>query len=347
MHVHRLTSVDGEIVFDMDPDVVSPAAGGTRMADGVTVEEVAILARAMTYKFAAFELRMGGAKAGIRPRLLEDRDETMRAYIEEITPLDRDEVFFTGPDLGTTHNDFAPFEEDNVYFAMEVDGVTIEEVAAGRGVAAAAEAWLSGLDGRSVAIEGFGTAGGGVAREIVRRGGKVVAVSTERGAIADAAGFDLDELFYARSQHGDGFVHQLDYEVHLPRELHELPVDVLVPGARVGVYDAETAKRVQARLIAPVANAPYTRDGLDTLRAAGVDALPDFVCNAGTTLVYTAPRGLTAAEVLARSDRLISERIDAARRSKMDPIDYAVTLAETFMATWIPDEQMPDGPALA
>ena len=37
------------------------AAGGTRMAPGVTEEEVAGLARAMTYKFAVYGHRIGRA----------------------------------------------------------------------------------------------------------------------------------------------------------------------------------------------------------------------------------------------------------------------------------------------
>lgn len=346
MHVHHLTSVDGEIVFDMDPDVVSPAAGGTRLAAGVTIDEVAALARAMTYKFSAFEIRMGGAKAGIRPRLLSSRAETIAAYVDEVRPLVEQRRFLTGPDIGTYHDDFVSLDDGRL-FDQSVGGVPVEDLITGRGVVAAAEAWLGSLDGRTVAIEGFGTVGGGVARDVVRRGGRVVAVSTERGAVAEGRGFDLDELFEARAAHGDEFVHRLDREVHLPRELHELPVDVLVPGARVGVYTAELGDKVQAAVIAPAANVPYTAAGLDVLRGNRVVCLPDFVCNAGATLGYTAPRGLTPEEVLGRVDRMIGERIEGARLAKMDPIAYAAILADTFLATWIPADQLPDGPPLA
>lgn len=348
MHVHHLTSVDGEIVFDMDPDVVSPAAGGTRLADGVTVAEVALLARAMTYKFAAFEIRIGGAKAGIRPRLLDSRSETMAAFVEEVSPLVESRRFLTSADLGTTHADFAALSGGTPsVFDAAVDGVPLEHLVTGRGVVAAAAAWFGGVDGRRVAIEGFGTAGGSVAREVVRRGGRVVAVSTIRGAIADGGGFDLEELFGARATHGDEFVHHLGRDVHLPRELHELPVDIIVPGARTGVYTPELAHRVQAEVIAPAANVPYTKAGLDVLRSEGVVCLPDFVCNAGAVLGFQSPRGLTPEEVLGRIDRMVGERIEAARLAKMDPIEHAAVLAETFLATWVPADQRPEGVALA
>ncbi len=352
VHVHHLTSVDGEIVFDMDPDVVGPAAGGTRLVEGVTVDEVALLARAMTYKFAAFERRLAGAKAGIRPRLLDSRAETVGRYVEEIRPLVQSERFLTGADMGTVTEDFATLEADPLVVALfrtEVDGVGFEELVTGRGVVAAAAAWLGrdDLAGTTVAIEGFGKVGHGVAREVVRRGGRIVAVSTVRGAVARASGFDVEELLAARDEHGESFPLHLGLDVHPARELHELPVDVLVPGARTGVLDGDLAARVQARVVAPAANVPYTAAGLAALRAAGVVALPDFVCNAGATLAYETTPGLPAHEVLAAAERRIVERITAARLARMDPIAHATTLADTFLATWVPADQRPDGPALA
>lgn len=348
MHVHHLRSVDGEIVFDLDPEVVRPAAGGTRMADDVTVDELALLARAMTYEMAAFEARIGGATAGIRPRLLDTRTETIARYVDEIRPLVEEGRFITNADIGTSAADFAtlagagPSTFDHV-----VDGVGFDELVTGRGVVVAAEAWLGSLDGRTVAVEGFGKVGHGVVMEAIRRGGRVVAVSTQRGAVASAAGFDVDELVDARAEHGESFVHHLGLDVHPPRELHELRVDVLVPGARVGVLDADLARRVQARVVAPAAHVPYTSGGLDVLRRSSVAALPDFVCNGGAVLAHLASPALTPQEVLRAVDRQIGERIRAAKLSKVDPFRYASLLADTFLSTWVPAELRPDGPALA
>lgn len=349
MHVHHLRSVDGEIVYDLDPDVVAPAAGGTRMADDVTVDELGLLARAMTYKLATFEARIGGAKAGIRPRLLDSRSETLTRYCDEVRPLVQAGRFLTGADLGTASADFASLEDraGPSVFDHVVDGVGFEELVTGRGVVAAAEAWLRSLEGRTVAVEGFGKVGHGVARDVVRRGGRVVAISTLRGAVARSDGFDVDELVAARAEHGEAFVHHLGLEVHLPRELHELRVDVLVPGARTGVYDAQLAGRVQAAVIAPAANVPYTKEGFEVLRRNGVVALPDFVCNGGAVLAHRASPGLTPEEVLRAVDREVGARIEAARLAKVEPFRHATLLAETFLSTWVPAELRPDGPALA
>src|SRR3546814_7688442 len=148
---------DGEIVFDMDPEVVAPTAGGTRMVEDVTVDELALLARAMTYKLAVFEGRIGGAKAGIRPRLLDSRAQTLERYCDEVRPLVHAGTFLTGADLGTTTADFVSLEDGTPsVFDEVIDGVGFAELVTGRGVVAAAEAWLGPLEGRTVALEGFG-----------------------------------------------------------------------------------------------------------------------------------------------------------------------------------------------
>ena len=113
--------------------------------------------------------------------------------------------------MGTSEEDFAPLRERRAAPAAmhaAVDGVPFEDVLTGYGVTVAAETALragrgGGWEGRSVAIEGFGKVGGGVAREVVNRGGRVVAVSTVAGCIADSSGLDVERLLALRRAHGD------------------------------------------------------------------------------------------------------------------------------------------------
>ena len=91
-------------------------------------------------------------------------------------------------------------------------------------VAAAADAALDatsgwGLDGRRVAIEGFGKVGGGVAREVTRRGARVVAVSTVAGCISDQSGLDVELLLALRRVHGDACVARYGRPVEPPDHL--------------------------------------------------------------------------------------------------------------------------------
>src|SRR5271165_2772059 len=85
--VLKLASVPGFIVFDLPG--ARAAAGGTRLAPGITVAEVALLARAMTYKFAVLGAQVGGAKAGIEgdPADRAGRADQMARYCKEISSL--------------------------------------------------------------------------------------------------------------------------------------------------------------------------------------------------------------------------------------------------------------------
>ena len=210
----ELGSVPGFLVFDLPGAPVS--AGGTRLAPDVGAAEVALLARAMTYKFGALGFEVAGAKAGVRgdPADRAGKAALMARFCAEVGPLVDAGRFLTGPDMGTSEEDFAPLREGRPSpAAMRAvpGGVPFEDVLTGYGVAAAAEAalgaeWGWGWDSRSVAIEGFGKVGGGVAREVIRRGGRVVAVSTVAGCVADPSGLDVELLLALRREHGDACV---------------------------------------------------------------------------------------------------------------------------------------------
>src|SRR5262245_60075483 len=104
MPVMALRSVEGFIAFDLENCRVN--AGGTRLAPDVDEREARLLARAMTYKFAALGLQMGGAKAVIRGDASE-RATLLRRYCDEIRAMVETARFLTGPDLGTFESDFA------------------------------------------------------------------------------------------------------------------------------------------------------------------------------------------------------------------------------------------------
>ncbi|MGH7805406.1 MAG: Glu/Leu/Phe/Val dehydrogenase dimerization domain-containing protein, partial [Candidatus Binatia bacterium] len=183
MRLVRLTTVDAFVAFDLDDCETN--AGGTRFAPDVTEHEVKLLARAMTYKYAALGLRMGGAKGAVRGEAAE-RESLMRRYCDEIRPLSETMRFLTGPDLGTFETDFATLRPTgNAFSAMTtaMDGIPFEDIVTGFGVVAAAETALGSLAGTTFAIEGFGKVGGGVAREAVRRGARVTAISTIEGLV--------------------------------------------------------------------------------------------------------------------------------------------------------------------
>jgi glutamate dehydrogenase (NAD(P)+) len=346
MRMLELERVDGEIVFDLE---CPTSGGGTRMAPDVTPEETALLARAMTYKLAILRQPMGGAKAGIRAGQA-DRDAVLARYIAEIRPLVERQEFLTASDLGTQPQDFAGLGSGPTRLHdQDETGATLDAVLTGLGVAVAADAAVGGLAGATLAIEGFGKVGSTTATEAVRLGGTVVALSTLHGAVVDPGGLDVGELLRLRRDHGDRCVEHLGRPVQPPAALYEAPADVLVPGARTGVLDAARAAVVPARVVAPVANVPYTADGLAALEANGVVALADFVCNAGATVGYLAEltgEVGTAEDLRAAVAATVRAAIVDAAQDPRGSFAGSCAAAEEYLRTWRDPAGMPDGPPL-
>jgi glutamate dehydrogenase/leucine dehydrogenase len=343
--VIELSSVPGFVVFDLPG--APESAGGTRLAPDVSVAEVALLARAMTYKYAALDVQMGGAKAGVRgdPADRAGKAALMARFCAEIAPLADTGRLLTGPDMGTAEEDFAPLRKHRATpaaISAVVDGVPFEDLLTGYGVAAGAEAalndrWGGGWDGRSAAIEGFGKVGGGVAREVTRRGGRVTAVSTVAGCLADPAGLDVERLLDLRRVHGDACVQHYGRPTRPPGELFTaVEADVVVPGTRPGAISSRTAAALPAgvRVVAPAANVPYTVLGAEVLRQRGIVALPDFVCNAGAVIGYRSAADATPDEVLASVQATITGLILEALPHPSGPLVGACERAGRFLRGW-------------
>jgi glutamate dehydrogenase/leucine dehydrogenase len=269
----------------------------------------------------------------------------MARYCAEIRPLAEAGRFLTGPDMGTFEEDFRPLRERRAApaaISAIVDGVPFEDVLTGYGVVVAAQTALGsgpggGLAGRAVAIEGFGKVGGGVAREVVRRGGRVAAVSTLAGCVTDPSGLDVERLLALRRVHGDACVAHYGPPPGPPGVLFtEVEADVVVPGTRPGVISRRVAESLPpaVRVVAPAANVPYTRDGADALHQRGIAALPDFVCNAGAVIGYRSALQASPETVLADVGRRITELTSEAMSHQGGPIAGACERVTAFLRGW-------------
>src|SRR3989338_8140381 len=78
-------------VVVLDNTSLGPAKGGIRMTPTVSIDEVARLARAMTWKCALAGLPFGGGKSGIiaDPGTMsqKQKDEIIAAFAEAIKPI--------------------------------------------------------------------------------------------------------------------------------------------------------------------------------------------------------------------------------------------------------------------
>ena len=279
----RRTGMKGVLVIDNTARGMGK--GGTRMSPTLTVEEVARLARVMTWKWAGVDLFFGGAKAGIRfdPRS-QDKEAALRAFVRALSNEIPHE-YVIGLDMGLTERDAAIVQDElrdrgaAIGTPLELGGVPYDQLGVtGFGVAEATDA-VTELAGKSVAIQGFGAVGRAAARRFVELGATVVAVSTACGALGDPDGLDVGALLAVP---GDQTVREYSggQRLELGAELL-VQADVLVPSAIQDVIDGSLAEQVRAGVVVEGANMPTNAAAQDVLAARGVTVLPDIVANAG------------------------------------------------------------------
>ncbi|WP_338894806.1 Glu/Leu/Phe/Val dehydrogenase dimerization domain-containing protein [Streptomyces sp. TG1A-60] len=344
----HVTGRRGFLVIDRLVRGVS--SGGLRMRPGCTLDEVAALARGMTMKEALHYdpegryVPLGGAKGGIDcdPRAQEAYGVLVR-YLRAMRPY-IENFWTTGEDLGITHDlvDRAAGEAglvstiQAVYpllddewtarqrlvdaFAVEVDGIGLDELVGGCGVA---ESVLTSLDrtgtpytGTRVAVQGLGTMGGATARFLARAGLTIVAVADIKGTVTNPAGLDVEALLAARDPHGT-----VDRSVLRPDDRETsgdawltADVDVLIPAAVSYAIAPSRQARITARLIVEAANMPVLPQAEELLAARGVTVLPDVVVNSGTNAWWWwtlfGDIGPTADEAFAHTRRSMRALVD-------------------------------------
>ena len=280
-----------------------PMKGGLRYHPSVDMEDAAGLASLMTWKTAVVDLPYGGAKGGIccDPTTLSpgELERLTRKFVQKIHDVIGPQLDIPAPDVNTNAEVMAwimsEYSRIHGFSPAVVTGKPLElhgspgrEEATGLGAVYIIEDALQDA-GRSIqdssfAIQGFGNVGSHLARCVHDRGGRVVAVSGSRGGRADPAGLDVPALVeYARR---GGRV--ADFPGGRPvsnQELLAIQCDVLVPAALEDVFDAASARTVEASMIVEAANGPTTPEADEAFVARGVTVIPDILANAGGVTV--------------------------------------------------------------
>ena len=185
MRIHKLSSTDAFVAFDLDD---TPSVGVTRLARKVLTDGAELLARSTTYAFASFGIQMGGASAGINAEG-DARDPAVAAFVEEMRAAVAEGRWATDPALGLTEADLAPLRIDDRRPA-ELWTAGLAPTLTGQGaVAAAGAARDGGLAGATCAFVGKGPVVD-AAREAAEAAGATVAEG-------DAVDTTADVLFLA------------------------------------------------------------------------------------------------------------------------------------------------------
>ena len=280
-----------------------PFKGGLRYHPHVDQDESRALASLMTWKTAVVDLPYGGGKGGMNcdPAKLSrgELERLTRKFVQKIHDFIGPDKDIPAPDVGTDAqvmawimNEYAKFHGFQPACVtgkpVELHGSAGREAATGFGIVIVTREMLKTLDqtiaGTSFAIQGFGNVGSNTARLLHAQGAKILAVSDATGAVIHRDGLDITELvaYVAKNRKIAGFP---GGEAATNEALLTMPVDVLIPAALGGVFDAKLAKEVQAKVIVEAANGPTWPEADEVFNSRGIPVVPDILANAGGVIV--------------------------------------------------------------
>ena len=281
-----------------------PSKGGIRYHHEVTLEETKALAMWMTWKCALMGLPFGGAKGGVvvNPKELSvsELERMTRRYTTEIINFIGPEADIPAPDVGTSPREMAwifdTYSMNKGYSVLgvvtgkplEVGGSVGRVEATARGAAFCVREALRkqdlSIEGRRVAVQGFGNVGSNLALILADQGATIVALSDSQGGVYNADGIDVRAALAHKQDTGllDGLA---GADTITNDELLLVDCDVLAPCALEQVITGENADQIKASIVCEGANGPVTPEADVILDDRGVLVLPDVLANAGGVVV--------------------------------------------------------------
>ena len=352
------TGMRGFLVIDNT--TLGPGKGGIRMTPNVTEEEVARLARTMTFKNALADIPFGGAKGGIvwnGPPTGEasGSDELKKQYVQSFARMIKPFVpkkYIAGPDVNTGEQEMQWFvkatgiwrsatgKPANLCMKIfgkpgERCGIPHEFGSTGFGVAQATRiaTELKGLDIKkaTVAIEGFGNVGSFAFKYLREMEAVIVAVADREGTAYNKNGLQEDVLLKLKGQK-KSVKHYPNAKKLSHDAIFGLPVDILIPASVTDVINEKNKQEIRTKIIVEGANIPMQESVEEWLWNKGVLIVPDFVANAGGVISsYAEYRGYNPKRMFELVERKIKKTtlavLKEALKTNRNPRQVAMALA--------------------
>ena len=251
---------------------LGPALGGTRFWNYATDMDALIdvlrLSRGMTFKAAIAGLNLGGGKAVIIGDNKTDfREMIMRAHGRVVESLGG--RYITAEDVGTSVEDMDYVHTETEYvvgiLGRSGDPSPVTAFGTYRGMKACALKRYGDddLGRKTVAIQGVGSVGYYLARNLVEEGAKLIVTDIDQAKVDRAA----DELGAVAVE---------------PNAIYDVDADIFAPCALGAVLNSRTIPQLRVDIVAGASNNQLeTEEDDDLLRESGILYAPDYVINAG------------------------------------------------------------------
>ena len=336
---------------------IGPYKGGLRFHPGVTPSVVKFLGFEQTYKNALTGLPIGGAAGGadFDPRGKSNREimrfcqsfmNALYRYIGSDTDIPAGDIGVGAREIGYLYGQYKRLLSKAESSALTGKGLTyggskVRLEAAGFGtvyfLARMLEHREDTLQGKTIAVSGFGNMAWGVCCKAAQMGAKVVTLSGPDGYIYDPEGVatqeKLDFLLEMRRSGQDqvsAYAQRFQVPFFPGRKPWEVKVDVVIPCATQNELDTEDAVRILAndvRYYVEGANMPATAQALKLLR------LSPKILTAGAKASGSGGVVVSALEMAQNSIRYnwSREEVDRKLREIMGSIyDASAAAAEEF-----------------
>jgi glutamate dehydrogenase/leucine dehydrogenase len=284
--------------------VRGPAKGGVRYSPDASISECKALATWMTWKCAVVDLPFGGGKGAIICDTLKMSENELKKLTKEYTYAIRDIIGpykdIPAPDMFTNAQTMAWIAEaySQGRGCVEPAVVTGKPVhlwgSLGRAMATGtglffvleeASKYLNqSLNGKKVAVLGFGNVGSSIAKLVHDAGCTVIAATDMFGGIYNEKGINPYEVEKQIAQTGS-LVNFPETEPIDNESLIALPLDILIPAAVEGQITKENAAKIKAKIVLEGANGPTTLEADEILAEKKVLVAPDILANAGGVTV--------------------------------------------------------------
>ncbi|TGP39545.1 Glu/Leu/Phe/Val dehydrogenase [bacterium M00.F.Ca.ET.228.01.1.1] len=280
------------------------AFGGFRFSDSVDLDQVSLLASAMSWKLAAHGLPVGGAKAGIccrpdHPRIgaiLKDLASAWRQPLLEHVVLGKD----MGASDALLDQLYAELGRPQLHLVQRNSPSSPARIRdlcgyvrdmTGLGAVIAAEAAIGSLKGKRILIQGAGTVGTGVAIRAKQRGAIVAGMSDVDRAVVSANGLPVAELAVAaRDQERPFCLALLETAggTWMPRDqMLSEKADVLFLAAGSHVVTKTLAETIRSEVVIEASNFGLTPEANVALFARNILVVPDIISSSSSAAMTT------------------------------------------------------------
>ncbi len=291
-------------------NAIGPYKGGLRFHPSVNLSILKFLGFEQIFKNALTTLPMGGAKGGsdFNPKGKSDR-EIMRfcqAFMTELwrhigpeTDVPAGDIGVGAREVGYLYGMYRKLALENTGVltgkGMTFGGSLIRPEATGYGAVYFLCRMLSELgdsiEGKRIAISGFGNVAWGAAKKATELGAKVVTISGPDGYVYDEAGMTPEKIAYMLDLRASCNDVVAPYAERFPeavfvagRKPWEVKVDIAMPCATQNELNGDDARALLAndvKIVAEVSNMGCTPEAIEQFIAARIPYGPGKAVNAG------------------------------------------------------------------